>query len=39
MPTTVVPMPKIPPPPTVITEPGEDPPRTRRSPIVSGDDE
>jgi 23S rRNA (uracil1939-C5)-methyltransferase len=38
MPTTVVPMPKIPPPPTVITEP-EEPPRTRRSPIVSGDDE
>ncbi|MCK6588406.1 MAG: methyltransferase [Polyangiaceae bacterium] len=37
-PTTVVPMPKIPPPPTVITEP-EEPPRTRRSPIVSGDDE
>jgi 23S rRNA (uracil1939-C5)-methyltransferase len=37
-PTTVVPMPKIPPPPTVITE-TEDPPRTRRSPIVSGDDD
>jgi hypothetical protein len=37
-PTTVVPMPKIPPPPTVITEP-EESPRTRRSPIVSGDDE
>jgi 23S rRNA (uracil1939-C5)-methyltransferase len=37
--STVVAIPPVPPPPAVITPEPEDPPRTRRSPMVSGDDE